>query len=160
MVLSIVWGEEVQRDMADVYQIVHAVGFSNAYQLAKIQAQAKHRLIMQALALLCGGVAPDLSELSEGLILAPLVTPGMITNCRVGDTVFVGVSALREVMTKANEDTATNKVCKLFKLSDFFAPQDIRQDVRNTVAPEAKREIRECQLAVVALVLLQGHGRA
>ena len=57
---------------------------------------------MKVLALLYGGVAPDLSELSKDLILAPLVTRiGVFAICRVSEKVLVGVSALREVHVMA-----------------------------------------------------------
>ena len=139
-VLATLPSAQVQRDVAEVYQIVHAVGVSNAYKLATVQAQAKHRLIMKALALLCDGVVPDLMEISKDPILAPLVTRiGMFATCRVGDKVLVGGPALREVhaMAKAKGDKA-RKDCELLKLYDFFVPQDIRQDVRNIVAAVAK----------------------
>ena len=51
-VLATLTSGTVQRDMAEVYQIVHAVGLSNAHKLPTVQAQAKHRLIM---AHLCEG---------------------------------------------------------------------------------------------------------
>ena len=51
-----------------------------------------------------------------------------------------GVSVLREVyvMAKAKEGTATNKVCELFKLVDFFAHQDIRQDFATSLPLKAR----------------------
>ena len=128
-VLATLPSATVHRNIVEVYQIVHAVNWSNAYKLATVQAHAKHLMVMRGLVLLGDGVAPDRAFQGRGM--APLVTRiGMFANCRVGDKALVGrprsARGLRVGEGKAGMKgrTATEKYCELLKFFDFFVPQD------------------------------------
>ena len=146
-VLATLPSTNVQCDMAEVYQIVHAARLPNAHKLVAVQAHAKHRLIMKALALLCDGVFRS----------------GMLANCRVGDKVLVGVSALRVyAMENVQGNTATNKDCELLQVVRLSSCSRSSIMTCATSSPLRQEvcETRECRLAVVALEFFQIQERA